>query len=157
MKITFLLPIFSIVFLTGCGDSTEETKDPVSSAEEAAGTDVEVSKEEKKTPFVAVNVDAAGAAAMIKESPGLVILDVRTPAEFAEGHIAGAKNIDFQGADFEARVGDLDRSGPYLVHCRSGARSGQSMATFEKLGFENIIHLNTGFNGWQESGQAVEK
>jgi rhodanese-related sulfurtransferase len=157
MKITSLIPVFSIVVLASCGDPEAKNPESASPAEESAEAAVEVTKEEEKTPFVAVNVDAGGAAAMMKENPGLVVLDVRTPEEFAEGHIAGAKNIDFKGSDFEARLGELDRSKPYLVHCRSGARSGQSMASFEKLGFENIIHLNTGFNGWQEAGQPVEK
>ena len=53
----------------------------------------------------------------------VVVLDVRTPKEFKEGHIPGATNIDFTTPDFEKRIGKLDKSKTYLVHCASGGRS----------------------------------
>ncbi|MDO9590965.1 MAG: rhodanese-like domain-containing protein, partial [Microcella sp.] len=57
--------------------------------------------------------------------PGTIVIDVRTPAEFASGHLEGAINIDVQSADFDSRISELDADGTYFVYCRSGNRSGQ--------------------------------
>jgi len=104
-----------------------------------------------------VDVNPELAAELVASKAGLVILDVRTPEEFAEGHLAGAVNIDFKGADFAAKVGELDPAKPYLVHCRSGARSGASLPVLEALNFTELYHLNTGYLGWTEAGKPVEK
>ena len=82
---------------------------------------------------------------------------MRTPAEYGEGRIAGAVNIDYRGADFAAKLGELDRDTSYLVHCRSGRRSTNSMTTFKELGFKSVYHLDGGILAWQEAGQPVEK
>jgi phage shock protein E len=102
------------------------------------------------------HVDAKAAAALVQEKKATV-LDVRTAGEFAEGHIAGAKNLDFNGADFEQRLKELDKTQPYLVHCRSGGRSGKSLATFQKLGFTNIHHLDGGIMAWEDAKQPLQK
>ena len=85
------------------------------------------------------------------------VLDVRTAEEFAEGHLEGATNIDFQKSDFEEKLTSLEKSKTYLIHCRSGFRSGKSLAVFKKLGFQNIIHLDGGIKAWQEAGGKVKK
>jgi len=64
-----------------------------------------------------------------------VIIDVRTPAEFAGGHLEGAINIDVQSADFAAQVMELDKDGEYFVYCRTGNRSGQAIAQMNQMGF----------------------
>lgn len=110
---------------------------------------------EKKTGAV-THVKAAEAANLI-ESQKLVVLDVRTPEEFREGHIKGAKNIDFNAGDFAAKLKELDKSKPCLVHCRSGGRSSSSLAVFEELGFEKVFHLDGGIMSWQEAKLPVEK
>jgi rhodanese-related sulfurtransferase len=72
------------------------------------------------------NVTVGKAQKLIKEHAGkadFVILDVRTPAEFAEGHIDRAVNLDVQSRDFEKRLRTLDRNKSYLVYCRTGNRS----------------------------------
>lgn len=102
------------------------------------------------------HVDAAGAAERIKEGQ-VIVLDVRTPKEFANGHLAEAKLIDFQSADFAKKLGELDRSKTYLVHCAVGGRSAQSLATFQKLGFKDVVHLDGGFRAWQKAGKPIEK
>jgi len=63
------------------------------------------------------------------------ILDVRTPAEVAEGHLEGALFVDFMADDFRDKVVDLDKSADYIVHCRSGNRSGQAVVIMAELGF----------------------
>ncbi len=72
--------------------------------------------------------------------PATVVIDVRTPAEFASGHLAGAVNIDVQSADFDARISELDPAGDYFVYCRSGNRSGQAIDRMEGLGFSDLTN-----------------
>jgi phage shock protein E len=86
-----------------------------------------------------------------------ILLDVRTPEEYAEGHIAGAINIDYKGADFASRVDSLDKSKSYDLYCRSGHRSGESLKLMEEKGFTKVHHLDGGILKWQESGEPVIK
>jgi rhodanese-related sulfurtransferase len=71
---------------------------------------------------------------------GTVVIDVRTPAEFASGHLEGAVNIDVQSPDFEALVSQLDPTGSYYVYCRSGNRSGQAIDRMTALGFADLTN-----------------
>lgn len=101
------------------------------------------------------NVSPDDAAKLLKDNPKIVVLDVRTPEEFAAGHIAGAKNVDFRAADFAAKVAALDRKQTYLVHCASGGRSGKSLELMK--GFTAVYHLNEGFKAWEKAGKPVTK
>lgn len=88
----------------------------------------------------------------------IVVLDVRSPDEFAEGHIDGAQNINLlDEATFKAKADRLDKSKTYLVHCEAGGRSTRSLETLKALGFEHLIHLDDGFGGWKKSGLPVKR
>jgi phage shock protein E len=98
----------------------------------------------------------AAADALLKDPPvGLVVLDVRTPEEFAAGHIAGAVELDLQGATFETDVAKLDPEVPYFVYCQSGNRSGQAVDYLEQQGFTSIYELEAGIGAWQAAGLPV--
>ena len=71
---------------------------------------------------------------------GTVIIDVRTPGEFASGHLEGALNIDVQSPDFAAQVSQLDPTQEYFIYCRSGNRSGQAISQMSNLGFTSMIN-----------------
>lgn len=86
-----------------------------------------------------------------------IILDVRTPEEFAEGHLPGAMNIDINGTDFKEQIEKLDKSKNYEVYCRSGKRSAKASAMMAEKGFVNVINLDGGILSWQEKGFPVEK
>lgn len=86
---------------------------------------------------------------------GTVIVDVRTPEEFAGGHIAGAVNIDVSASDFSAKIADLAKDVPYAVYCRSGNRSAAALAQMESAGFMNAYHLGGGVGAWTSSGRAL--
>jgi len=101
------------------------------------------------------NVDAAGALEAIQTMDNLVVLDVRTPEEFAEGHIDGAINVNFYDDDFREQLDALDKSIPYLLHCRSGGRSSKALKTMRALGFQKVIHLEGGILAWNRSGYAL--
>ncbi|MFH0941824.1 MAG: rhodanese-like domain-containing protein, partial [Chloroflexota bacterium] len=72
------------------------------------------------------DVTVARAAALMENNKGnadFIIIDVRTPGEYEGGHIAGAVNLDFNAAGFNAEVDKLDKNKTYLVYCQSGRRS----------------------------------
>ena len=106
---------------------------------------------------VAKNVSPDEAEKLLKDNPQVVVLDVRTPEEFARGHIAGAKNVDFKAADFAEKIGALDKGKTYLVHCAAGGRSSQTLAAMQGKNFAALYHLNEGFKAWEKAGKPVEK
>lgn len=79
-----------------------------------------------------------------KATPNAELVDVRTPAEFDAGHIAGAVDIDYEGSGFEAAVKALDPSKTYFVYCRSGSRSGKATAIMQQDGIAHIYQLQDG-------------
>lgn len=86
-----------------------------------------------------------------------VIVDVRTPAEFKNGHIRGAVLMNFYGTGFAETLKRLDRSKTYLFYCRSGNRSGQTMAFIKNIGFKKLYHLKNGIIKWRREGMALVK
>jgi phage shock protein E len=84
--------------------------------------------------------------------PNTVIVDVRTPAEYAAGHIAGAINIDVESADFSSQIAALDTTKTYALYCHSGRRSGIAITTMQQAGFKNVYDLNGGIQNWESSG-----
>ena len=103
-------------------------------------------------------VSATGASEIRDVPPeDLVILDVRTPEEFAEGHLEGAMMIDFYDGDFAERIGELDPSVPYLIYCRSGNRSGQTVDIMADLGFEDVAEIDGGIQAWLAADLPTER
>lgn len=87
--------------------------------------------------------------------PGVITLDVRTPVEFAQGHLVNAVNIDFQSGYFEEEVAKLDKNATYAVYCRSGNRSGQAVKVMEDLGFTSIYDMDGGVIDWASAGKPL--
>lgn len=73
--------------------------------------------------------------------PGAVLVDVRRPDEFAQGHLPGAVNIEVTAPDFAQRVAALDNTKPTYVYCRSGARSAKAAEQLTKNGFAQVSNL----------------
>lgn len=80
----------------------------------------------------------------LRESDNITILDVRTQEEYDEGHLPDATLIDFYSTDFEEKLSTLDRNKTYLVYCRSGNRSGQTMNMMKEAGFLQVYNLSGG-------------
>jgi rhodanese-related sulfurtransferase len=97
-------------------------------------------------------VPALEAADVLGSNPDAVLLDIRTPEEFAEGRIAGSLNIDFYAADFRDRLDTLSRDTTYVVYCRSGNRSDSAMDIFADLGFTSVFEVDGGIIAWVNSG-----
>lgn len=102
------------------------------------------------------DVDVAEFARLAGDSNN-VVLDVRTPREYAGGHLAGAMNLNLRAPDFAAQAGKLDKSKTYLVYCAVGARSASACQKLGALGFTSLVNLKTGIQGWQGAGQPVER
>lgn len=86
-----------------------------------------------------------------------LVLDVREPAEFAAGHMPGAKNVPL--ASIEARAGEFDKhkARPVIVMCETGNRSGKAAGVLRARGFANVVNLSGGFPAWQQAGLPVAK
>ena len=87
--------------------------------------------------------------------PAVAVVDVRTPAEYAEGHIARAELVDFNASDFRDQIAKLDRSATYFVYCHTGNRSASATAVMAELGFVDVYELDGGIAAWQAAGGPV--
>lgn len=76
-----------------------------------------------------------------KGNPEFVIIDVRSPEEYNDGHIEGCMNIDYKSENFKNEISKLNRDITYLVYCRSGRRSKNAQEVMFNLGFKNVINL----------------
>lgn len=94
-------------------------------------------------------------AAALAATEGITIIDVRTPEEYAEGHLDGATLIDFYDPGFGERIAALDPDGEYLVYCRSGNRSGQAVAAMAELGIDQVYDMDGGVVAYSAAGFAL--
>jgi phage shock protein E len=86
---------------------------------------------------------------------GTTVIDVRTPAEYADGHLAGARNIDLSADTFTDEVSELDRDAAYVVYCRTGARSAEAAARMADLGFTDVLDAG-GLSDLVDAGGTTE-
>lgn len=98
-----------------------------------------------------MTLSLTGCSQNVDMSTVTAIIDVRTPDEYASGHVDGAVNIDWEGATFADEVAALDKNGTYLLYCRSGNRAGQAKAAMEQMGFTNVTNLG----GYQDAANAT--
>jgi phage shock protein E len=108
-----VLSVTALTTLSGCGEDT-----PVRDATEL--------------------ISASEISSVLAE--GAVVIDVRTPSEFAGGHVADALNIDASSKDFESKVGALDKGKTYVVYCRTGSRAGAAVERMAALGFDDLLN-----------------
>jgi phage shock protein E len=97
------------------------------------------------------NVNVKDFAAKTQEA-GVVVLDVRTPGEFVQGHIQGAMKIDVEASTFDAEIAKLDKTKTYAVYCHSGNRSGVATQAMAKAGFTHLFNLENGISDWMAQG-----
>lgn len=91
------------------------------------------------------------------KQPEVQLLDVRTPAEVAQGIIEGATVIDIYDPEFISKVNQLDKEKPIAVYCAAGGRSAKSAKTLTDLGFKKIYDLKAGYRGWKGEGYPTVK
>lgn len=145
------------LLLASCGGAepavdAADVADPARADDATAGDAADVTSE--ISGISTISVDAA--AAIAADPPAdLVLLDVRTPEEFAEGHLEGAVLIDFYDADFAEQLAALDPTVAYLVYCRSGNRSGQAMSVMDDLQFTSAVNVDGGIIAWAAAGLPI--
>lgn len=110
------------------------------------------------TDAPAKDVSVQEAAALLKSPPaGLMIIDVRTPEEFRQGHLPGARNMDFFGGPFDLQLKAMPKDRPVLLYCRTGQRSAGAYEAMSKAGAAHILHMSEGIEVWQKAGLPMEK
>jgi rhodanese-related sulfurtransferase len=116
-RLSYFLSLFFVVLLTACGVSTEGYRN--------------VSPKEAK---------------QLIDNNEVVVLDVRTPEEYEEGHIPNSKLVPVQELEF--KLNELEKEENYLVVCRSGNRSTQASDILINNKFKNIYNMTGGMNDW---------
>lgn len=122
MKTRFLVGIFAVSFLL-CDCSDGQSK--------------------------RINLSAMDFANKANELPAAPIIDVRTPDEFSKGHLLKAKNVDWNGNDFDKQIATLDKSKPVFVYCLSGGRSSSAANKMRNEGFQEVYELDGGIMKWK--------
>ncbi len=102
-----------------------------------------------------IKVDSKTYLTEITKYSNPIQIDVRTPSEYATGHIEGTMNIDVKSADFVNQIESLDKDAVYFVNCKSGIRSSRACKIMEKNGFKYIYNLDGGLLSWREEGHPI--
>jgi rhodanese-related sulfurtransferase len=96
-------------------------------------------------------------ARLDKKDPDLVVLDVRTSAEFAAGHVPGARNVSHD--QLATRLDELTsiRDKQVVLYCRSGRRTLLAEDTLRKAGFSHLLHLQGDYQAWEAEHRPIER
>ena len=94
---------------------------------------------------------------LLSQEKNAILLDVRTPEEFAEGHLPKAKNINIFDATFDQQVSKFPKTQAVFVYCRSGHRSMNAARRLKKLGFKKVYNLDGGIMAWEAQKKSIEK
>ena len=125
----------AVAALAGCSSAADPARPSDAAVAGASASDVSVS-----------------AAADVIAQRDVVVLDVRTPAAFASGHLADAINIDVSGSTFDDEVAALSPDATYVVYCRSGNRSAAAVDRMLDLGFTDLYNMTGGVLDWEAAG-----
>lgn len=139
---SFAAAVAAGAMLVACGGDSVEEPTAVAAGEASAETQ-------------AFGLVSPGEAATLATDPGVTVVDVRTPEEFADGHLENALLIDFYDDAFADQLAELDPDGTYLLYCRSGNRSGQAAEMMAELGFDQVYDVDGGVIEWQRQGQPL--
>lgn len=104
-------------------------------------------------------VDIQGAQAIINDNSNIIIIDVREPAEFDQGHLPNAINIPRGVLEFKLDHPSLkdNHAAHFLIYCKVGGRGALATHTLQRLGYTNIVNMDGGFQAWSTQGFSVEK
>jgi len=102
-------------------------------------------------------IDAASFQNDLASKSDIQLVDVRTPAEYAESHLKGAINYSVTEPTFQEKVSQLDTNKPIYVYCKSGGRSGRASEQLKQFGFTEIRDLQGGITAWNAAKLPTEK
>jgi len=137
MKYVYLLAI--ALTIVACSDSAK------SSTSISKGTAEQVAKMDANIPQ---EISSDQLQTMIGSGKEVVLLDVRTPGEIADGKIAGAIEADYKNDNFSAELDKLDKDKHYVVYCKKGGRSSKSIDLMKEKGFTKCTNLKGGYTDW---------
>lgn len=103
----------------------------------------------ENTKAISENVTVEEFSKLMNEHEG-IILDVRTPEEFANGSIPEAVNINFYDDNFKNKLQELDTTQAVYVYCAKGGRSSKSMKMLADMGFNRVYNLSGGYTAWEK-------
>lgn len=102
-------------------------------------------------------IDAGEFEKQMKSNNQVVVVDLRTDMEVAQGVIEGAIQIDYRSQDFKEQLEKLDKSKTYMVYCAVGGRSGRAASLMNEIGFKEVYDLKGGMTAWKAEGKEVNK
>lgn len=133
-KTTFIIAIFCLLIsFISCNQTKENATET---------TNKTIEQEIEK-------LDAAQFRIKMQQLEVYNLVDVRTPKEFEQASILKAKNIDFNGENFETELAKLDKEKPLFIYCKSGGRSAKAAEKAKEMGFEHVIELDGGYQTWE--------
>jgi rhodanese-related sulfurtransferase len=108
-------------------------------------------------PAVAKITQADLLARLEKPQVDVVVLDVRTPEEFAAGHVPGARNVAHD--QLPGKLAELSalKDKPVVLYCRSGRRSALAAQTLRAAGFDKLLHLEGDWLAWEAEKRPIER
>ncbi len=89
------------------------------------------------------------------ELENVVLVDVRTPGEFNEGHLKNALNIDWMGDTFSKQFEEISKEETIYLYCRSGKRSADATRFLDSLGYKHVVNLEGGYIAWEEREESI--
>jgi len=99
----------------------------------------------------------ADGAVLLMNREKAVVIDICEPAEFAAGHVVGAKNIPLGQLEGKLAITVKNKALPIILVCQSGARSSRALGVAKKLGYENVQSLSGGLGAWRSANLPIEK
>lgn len=101
------------------------------------------------------DVTARQVAEMLRKDTSIILVDVRTPEEYQQGHIKGARLMDFYSAEFHAMMQTLPQDRPVILYCRSGRRSDEAMKFLTSIGYSRVFNMLGGIIQWKKDRQPI--
>lgn len=133
-----VLLLFTI-FYSSCATQSNEDR----------GRTIEVVKLAPKDAFAFIESN--------RNNPDFMLIDIRTPGEYGDGHIPTAINMNLHSESFEADINKLDRGKTYMIYCRTGRRVAIAVDIMEKAGFEKVYGIAGDILNWRSEGLPLVK
>jgi rhodanese-related sulfurtransferase len=96
-------------------------------------------------------------ANLLSNSKEIILLDIRTPYEYEQGHIDDALLLNYYDKNFISKLSILDKDKHYLIYCRSGNRSKNTLQIMNEMGFKNFADLKGGIQAWIRADKKLVK
>lgn len=147
-KVSWIILLTVVLLVVACKDAKEKA----SSLETETDSEVEIVQQQKP-----ILLSPNEFQKRIVNTSEIQLIDVRTPEEYSEGHLKGAKNININSEDFAKQIEALDTEEPVYLYCRSGGRSGRAAKLLVDMGFTQIYDLDGGITAWTEKELPTEE